>query len=70
MLAPLGEVVIFGAVNTLHGSRLSRSPRSRVSFDFRIIPRRCLPTSPQRSVNAGLSFTPGGYYDTEMVEPA
>jgi hypothetical protein len=63
-----GDVMKFSAVTRRHGNKLNTTGRSRVSFDFRCLPVRCLPSiEGPPSEHAKLRFIPGGYYDSEKV---
>lgn len=68
VIAKPGEVVEFSAVERRHGNWVNETGRSRVSFDFRLLPTRMLPTTEgPPTKHTGLQFVPGGYYATEVV---
>jgi len=63
-----GTMVVFDAVNKLHGNILNSEQRSRVSVDFRILPvSRYNATWPSRSINMKMAFRPGEYYAKHSV---
>lgn len=64
-----GSMIRFDAVNRLHGNKINDTGRSRVSFDFRALPTRLLPTDPGLTEHTKLTFAPGGYYAHEKVWP-
>lgn len=67
-VAKPGEVVAFPAISRRHGNLVNTTGQTRVSFDFRCLPVRCLPdASAGRSVNMGMRFLPGEYYHSEPV---
>jgi hypothetical protein len=58
----VGEVLVFDGVNLAHGNKLNETGKTRVSFDFRVIPRsRYMPRS-EVSINTGVKFEIGGYF--------
>jgi hypothetical protein len=65
-----GQIVQFSAVTRRHGNQVNVTGRSRVSFDFRCLPVRLLPTvEGPPSENTKLRFRPGGYYADEICTP-
>lgn|GEM_PF-5967122 len=66
-VAAPGEVVVFDAVRQRHGNLVNTTGRTRVSFDFRCLPVRTFRETWLRSVNMGLRFVPGEYYNAEPV---
>ena len=65
-----GQVVQFSAVTRRHGNVPNVTGRSRVSFDFRCLPVRCLPeVDGPPSRHARLRFIPGEYYAAQAVVP-
>ena len=58
-----GEALIFDGVNLLHGNKLNDTGHSRVSFDFRLLPKRLYKPRTERSVSAGVRFIVGEYWD-------
>ncbi|GAA1289379.1 hypothetical protein GCM10009609_65860 [Pseudonocardia aurantiaca] len=62
--AEYGEVVVvFDGANLLHGNVINDTPISRLSMDFRIIPRSEYRPSEKRSVSRGMPFLLGQYWD-------
>lgn len=62
----VGEVLVFDGVNLAHGNKVNDTAKSRVSFDFRVIPRSEYRPRSDVSVNTGVRFEIGGYFD-ELV---
>lgn len=63
-----GQVAQFAAATRSHGNVPNETGRSRVSFDFRLLPVRLLPTTEgPPTKHTGLRFVPGEYYATEVV---
>lgn len=63
-----GDVIEFSAVTRLHGNKVNLTGRSRVSFDFRLLPVRLLPeVDGPPTKHTGMRFVPGGYYAEEVV---
>jgi len=59
----IGEVLIFDGVRLKHGNRVNATGKTRVSFDFRIVPRSRFRPSENVSINTNLKFDLGGYFD-------
>jgi len=57
-----GQVLVFDGANLSHGNRINQTGCTRVSFDFRVIPRSRYTDGAGASVNMGATFTIGGYY--------
>lgn len=63
-----GEVVQFAAATRRHGNFPNETGKSRVSFDFRLLPVRHLPEREgPPTEHTRLRFVPGGYYADEAV---
>lgn len=58
-----GEVIVFDGANTWHGNVVNDTPTSRVSMDFRTIPRENYRASDRKSVSFGMPFLLGEYWD-------
>lgn len=70
VVAAPGEVVQFNAAQRLHGNLLNETGKSRVSFDFRLLPVRLAPTTEgPPTKHTKLRFAAGGYYANEIVRP-
>jgi hypothetical protein len=61
--AEYGDVVVFDGAGLLHGNVVNETPHSRVSFDFRVIPRAAYRPRAERTVSAGVRFIVGEYWD-------
>ena len=57
----VGEYLVFDGANRLHGTMSNEEGYTRVSFDFRLLPRQ-LANSDQQTVSAGRSRRVGDYY--------
>lgn len=57
-----GEVLVFDAVNLLHGNEINTTDHTRVSFDFRVIPERDYVDSDTKSANTMSRLAIGDYY--------
>jgi len=66
----IGQVLVFDGVNLAHGNKVNTTGKTRVSFDFRIIPRSQYRPSTRVSINTGTTFALGGYFDELVVESA
>jgi hypothetical protein len=66
----VGQVLVFDSVNLAHGNKLNTTGKTRVSFDFRVIPRSQYRPSDRVSVNTGTQFALGGYFDELVTEGA
>jgi hypothetical protein len=62
----VGEMLVFDGVNLAHGNKMNETGKTRVSFDFRVIPRSEYRPRTDVSVNTGVRFEIGGYFD-ELV---
>ena len=62
----VGDLLIFPGARRLHGSVENRTGLTRVSLDFRLLPKDRLPENVQATVNQKIAFKvgPDGYYDT------
>lgn len=60
----VGQVLVFDGVNLAHGNKLNETGKTRVSFDFRVIPKsQYRPRHDAQSVNTGVRFEIGGYFE-------
>jgi len=59
-----GQVLQFDAINLRHGNRCNETGRTRVSFDFRVIPRRLYRSTGQYTVTSNMRMEIGEYYMT------
>lgn len=58
-----GQVLQFDSVNCRHGNRMNTTGRTRVSFDFRVLPySKYNPDNELASADQKLKFRIGGYY--------
>ena len=65
MNADYGDFVIWDGANLKHGNEINTTGKSRVSLDFRFIPKRLYKKSNKKSINAGKLFNIGEYW-TEL----
>jgi GTP cyclohydrolase FolE2 len=65
-----GQVLQFDAVALRHGNQRNETGRTRVSFDFRVIPRSRYRSTGLRTVNSGIPLEPGQYYTAVSARPA
>lgn len=61
--AQYGDVIVFDGANSLHGNKVNDTSISRVSMDFRTIPRCAYRPTPKRSISYGMPFLLGEYWD-------
>jgi hypothetical protein len=54
---------MWDASNLLHGNKLNSEITTRVSFDFRVIPKSRYIPSTYGSINMNSQFAIGGYYE-------
>lgn len=59
-----GQLVVFDGANIEHWNNPNKSNKTRVSFDFRVIPKSKFKPSKKKTINTGMSMDIGGYYDT------
>lgn len=58
-----GQFSIFNGNKCTHGNKVNITGLTRVSFDFRIIPKNTLEAQvPNKSATFGMKFSNGGYY--------
>ncbi|MEU7146062.1 hypothetical protein ABZ942_41935 [Nocardia sp. NPDC046473] len=62
--AEYGDVVVFDGANSWHGNKVNDTAISRVSMDFRTIPRKAYRATGKRSVSHGMPFLLGEYWGT------
>jgi hypothetical protein len=58
-----GQMLIFDGANLEHGNRVNVSDRTRVSFDFRVIPAAVYEDNPRRTVVMHTPLVIGGYWE-------
>lgn len=58
------EVLIFDGANIEHWNEINKEGYSRVSFDFRVIPKSKYEPSKKKSINTKLPMEIGGYWET------
>jgi hypothetical protein len=61
--ASYGDIIVFDGANLLHGNEINDTDISRVSLDFRTIPRARYQPREDRSVSYRLRFRLGEYWD-------
>lgn len=61
--AQYGDVIVFDGANSLHGNKVNDTAISRVSIDFRTIPRLAYRPTDKRTVSYGMPFLLGEYWD-------
>ncbi len=61
--AEYGDIVVFDGANLWHGNKVNDTAHSRVSFDFRVIPRAAYRPRQDSTVSAGVRFLVGEYWD-------
>jgi ectoine hydroxylase-related dioxygenase (phytanoyl-CoA dioxygenase family) len=62
-LLEYGEMLVFDGANLEHGNRVNRSDRTRLSFDFRVVPEPLFRDSDKRSLNTKMRFALGDYFE-------
>jgi hypothetical protein len=60
--AAYGEVILFDGANLCHGNKINTTGKTRVSFDFRIVPRAEFRENSKISMTASRKFTLGDYW--------
>jgi len=63
MEANYGECIEWGASWLTHGNKVNETTVSRVSFDFRVIPKSRYTDSNHLTINTKTPFNIGGYYE-------
>ncbi len=58
-----GRMLVFDGANLEHGNRINESDRTRVSFDFRVIPVSVYEDNPRRTVVMKTPLVVGGYWE-------
>jgi hypothetical protein len=58
-----GEVLVFDGANLEHGNQINHSGRTRLSFDFRVVPEALFRDSDKQSVNTKMRFALGDYFE-------
>ncbi|GGZ97281.1 streptomycin biosynthesis protein StrG [Streptomyces bluensis] len=61
--AEYGDVIVFDGANSWHGNVINDTEHSRVSMDFRTIPRDRYRPNERTSVSFGMPFLLGDYWD-------
>lgn len=61
-LVKYGEILVFDGANKEHENKVSEEVGTRVSFDFRVIPKSKFKPSDKRSINTNLKMDIGGYW--------
>ncbi len=57
-----GEVLIFDGANKEHENKVNKEGASRVSFDFRVMPKSKFKPSDKESINTHMKMDIGGYW--------
>lgn len=57
-----GEILVFDGANLEHENKVNKTTVTRVSFDFRVIPKRKFVPSKSKTINTGLVMDIGGYW--------
>lgn len=63
MEASYGEYYMWNGANLTHGNKKNVTRRTRVSFDFRVLPKSKYTASGKKSVTQGVPFEIGKYYE-------
>lgn len=63
MEVPFGNVLVFDSMNIHHGNMINETEDTRVSVDFRVVPRSQFKPGEGTSVNTGVKMDVGGYYE-------
>ena len=58
-----GQCIEWSALKLTHGNKKNETRKTRVSFDFRIIPKSRYLESNYLTINTKIPFNIGGYYD-------
>lgn len=58
-----GQILLFSGVHLRHGNRPNTTGHTRVSVDFRVIQRSAYEPREVATVNSGMRFAIGGYFD-------
>ena len=58
-----GECLVFRGGLLTHGNKINKTGKSRISFDFRVIPEKFFKPSAGSSINSGMKFKIGEYYN-------
>ena len=58
-----GDCVEWNASNLTHGNKINKTSVTRISFDFRVIPKSRYIDSNHLTINTGTPFGIGGYYE-------
>ena len=58
-----GDAVEWDGANCRHGNKTNNTGKTRVSFDFRVLPKSKYTTSDKKSVTQGVPFEIGKYYE-------
>lgn len=69
VVAEYGEAVVFDGANLEHGNKINDTAHSRVSIDFRTLPRAVYEPRSARSVSYGSQFILGDYWDRLDGQP-
>ena len=59
----MGEILIFNGANYSHGNKINKTKSSRVSFDFRIIPKRLFKSEGKKTLTHNVKLDIGGYFE-------
>lgn len=63
MILKYGECMEWDGSNLTHGNKVNDSDQTRVSVDFRVMPRSVYVDSEGTSINTKIAFKIGGYYE-------
>jgi len=57
-----GEILVFDGANKEHENKINKEGYTRVSLDFRVIPKSKYKPSDRKSINTNLPMSVGGYW--------
>ena len=63
MLLKYGECMEWDGSNLMHGNKINDSDETRVTLDFRVMPKSIYVDSTHTSINTKIPFRIGGYYE-------
>ena len=67
MEASYGEYYMWDGANLKHGNKKNTTGKTRVSVDFRVLPKSKYKPSGKKSITQGVAFEIGKYYDELVV---
>ena len=62
LVCPLGKMLVWDSVHRVHANTINTFGTTRVSIDFRLLPKKWYQTSNRYDADSGRPMCPGGFW--------